>query len=298
MFCTWFPSRTSEQARGFFSHGAAVWFAILLIFSPSVVFAKAHIHYGDGFSADVDDPYAMVLKVVEAASEDGIVRGTSEYKGTAELYGAGAAKTSDAIKKPAPPGTVIYKVRTETIAPEHFENSNDQGIVVIRYVVQALGPKSTRITIDSVFVENSHHHTHLSDGTVENAEFLAISDNLKSLEEEQAKKLRDAAFAKQQEKLETLQATLEDEERQLKAVTAKQQELQSKFQQVHGGRQARVKIAAADLKSQPYTDATTLQSLASGDSVTILWQTRSWYQVQTASGATGWVYALLLEPQP
>jgi hypothetical protein len=296
MFCNLFPSRSPDQARAPFSQKLGLCSAILLIF-VSPAFAKAHIHYGDGFSADVDDSYAMVWKVVEAATEDGIVRGTSEYKGTAELYGAGAAKSSDAIKKPAPPGSVIYKVRTETIAPEHFENSNDQGIVVIRYVVQELGPKSTRITIDSVFVENSHHHTHLSDGTVENAEFLAISDNLKSLEEEQAKRLRDAAFAKQQEKLETLQSTLEDEERQLKAVMAKQQELQNKLQQTHAGKQARVKVAAVDLKSQPYTDAKTLQSLASGDSVTILWQTRSWFQVQTADGTTGWVYALLLEPQ-
>jgi hypothetical protein len=240
----------------------------------------------------------MVWKVVQAASDDGIVRGTSEYKGTAELYGAGSAKNSDAIKKPPPPGSVIYKVRTETIAPEHFENSNDQGTVVIRYVVQSLGPKSTRITIDSVFVENSHHHTHLSDGTVENAEFLAISDNLKSLEEEQAKKVRDAAFAKQQEKLEGLQSTLEDEERQLKAVTAKEKDLQRKVQQIDGGVQGRVKTTSAEVKVQPYTAAKTLQSVSGGDTVTILWQTRSWYQVQTSSGTTGWIYALLVEPLP
>jgi ATPase subunit of ABC transporter with duplicated ATPase domains len=164
-------------------------------------------------------------------------------------------------------------------------------------VVQSLGPKSTRITIDSVFVENSHHHTHLSDGTVENAEFLAISDNLKSLEEEQAKKLRDAAFAKQQAKLETLQSTLEAEERQLKEVTAKQQELQAKIRSVQGGKQVRVKVAA-DLKAEPYTDAKTVQALTGGDALTILWQTRSWYQVQTTIGTTGWVYALLVESEP
>ena len=229
MFCDSFPFRSPDQARGFLSQSIAFCFVIFLVFSASNAFAKAHVHYGDGFSADVEDSYNVVWKVVEAATEDGIVRGTSEYKGTAELYGAGSAKTSDAIKKPAPPGTVIYKVRTETIAPEHFEDSNDQGIVVVRYVVQELGPKSTRITIDSVFVENSHHHTHLSDGTVENAEFLAISDNLKSLEEEQAKKARDAAFAKQQEKLETLQSTLEDEERNSKRLRRSSRNYRASF---------------------------------------------------------------------
>src|SRR5581483_490019 len=296
MFCNWSLTRTPDGTQALSIRSTLLWLAILS--TPSHTWAKAHVHYGDGFSADVDDPYSMVVKVVEATTEDGIVRGTSEYKGTAELYGAGSAKNSDAIKKPAPPGTVIYKVRTETIAPEHFENTNDQGIVVIRYVVQALGPKSTRITIDSVFVENSHHHTHLSDGTVENAEFLAISDNLKSLEEEQAKKLRDAAFAKQQEKLEVLQSALEEEQRQLKAVNAKRQELQNKIQEAHGGRQARVKAVAADLKAEPYTDARTLESIANGGEVTLLWRTHSWYQVQSAAGTTGWIYGLLLEPLP
>ena len=60
---------------------------------------------------------------------------------------------------------------------------------------------------------------------------------------------------------------------------------------------ATVKIAAA-LKAEPYTEAKTLESLAPGDAVTILWQTRSWYQVQTATGSTGWIYALLVESQP
>jgi len=32
--------------------------------------------------------------------------------------------------------------------------------------------------------------------------------------------------------------------------------------------------------------------------LTILWQTRSWYQVQTTIGTTGWVYALLVESEP
>jgi len=297
MFCNWSPIRRADQRQGPWFGKAASCAAIFLILAAPAAIAKTHVHYGDGFSADVDDPYDMVWKVVQAATEDGIVRGTSEYKGTAELYGAGSAKDSDVIKKPPPPGSVIYKVRTETIAPDHFENTNDQGTVVIRYVVQSLGPKSTRITIDSVFVENSHHHTHLSDGTVENAEFLAISDNLKSLEEEQAKKLRDAAFAKQQAKLETLQSTLEAEERQLKEVTAKQQELQAKIRSVQGGKQVRVKVAA-DLKAEPYTDAKTVQALTGGDALTILWQTRSWYQVQTTIGTTGWVYALLVESEP
>lgn len=295
MFCGGYSLRFSGHGLRLL---ACVAILLTVAFGVAPAFAKAHVHYGDGFSVDLDESYDVVWKVVEAASEDGVVRGTSEYRGTAELYGAGAAKTSDAIKKPAPPGTVIYKVRTETIAPEHFEEANDQGTVVIRYVVQALGPKSTRVTIDSVFVENSHHHTHLSDGTVENAEFLAISDNLKTLQEERERKLRDAAFAKQQEKLETLQATLEDEERKLKEVNANRQQLQNQRQQGNRGNPGRIKATRADLKAEPYTDSKTLQSIASGEPVTILLQTHSWYQVQSAAGNVGWIYALLVEPNP
>src|SRR5438067_4809992 len=127
--------------------------ALGVVLLPCVLCARSHVHYGDGFSIDLDSPYETVVKVLESVAGDGIVRGTGEYKGTDDLLGAVPVKTSDAFKKPAEDGKVFYKVRGNSIAPDHFDNSNDEGTVTVRYVVRALGPKATRLWIDAIFVE-------------------------------------------------------------------------------------------------------------------------------------------------
>ena len=69
MYCNWSPTPPADQILGPSFRSAFLYFATFVLLAAPV-FAKAHFHYGDGFSADVDDPYNMVLKVVEAASED------------------------------------------------------------------------------------------------------------------------------------------------------------------------------------------------------------------------------------
>ena len=261
------------------------------------VTARSHRHYGASLSVDLDEPYDRVLKVVQAVTEDGIIRGTEEYRGAGELDGAVPAKNSAAFKKAPPPGTALFKLRNETIAPEHFANPNDIGTVAVRYIVNKLGPKKTRLTIDAIFQEESHPRRHLSDGTVENAEFLAISDEIKDIEDREAKQRQDAANAVQARNLAKLQAELQDERHKLKAAQAKEQALQSKIQALNSGKQVEVRTASADLKADPYNGSKTLQLLPHGAVVTVLKQTRSWYRVQTADGARGWVYSLMLGVQ-
>jgi hypothetical protein len=257
--------------------------------------ARDTSHYGDGFTIDLDEPYDRVVGVVKNVVEDGVVRGSSEYKGMAELYGSVPGTSSNAFHTAPAPGTVFYKIRKDTLAPEHFYQSNDIGTVTVRYVVKALGPKSTRLNIDAIFQEDSHHHFHPSDGTVENAEFLAISDEIKDIDDKEAKEKQDAVYAAEEKKMVDLLSQLDQARSALKAADAKEQELAKKVHAVSGGKPARVKTASADLKAEPYNESKTLGSLTQGDSVTVLVQTRSWYRVQAASGAQGWIYRLMLE---
>ena len=271
-----------------------LWFALLASLVGHAGTRDAS-HYGDGFTIDLDEPYDRVLQVVKNVSEDGIIRGASEYKGAAELYGAAPGTGSNAFHTEPAPGTVLYKIRKDTLAPEHFYQSNDVGTVTVRYVVKALGPKSTRLTINAIFQEDSHHHYHPSDGTVENAEFLAISDEIKDIDDKEAKEKQEAAYAADETKLAALLTQLDQARADLKVANAKEEEVARKVGAVSGGRPGQVRTASADLKAEPYNDSKTLGLLSQGDRVTVLLETRSWYRIQAANGQQGWVYRLMLE---
>jgi hypothetical protein len=269
----------------------------VLISSTGHAFSK-HTHWGDGFSIDLDQPYDRVLDVVRETTEDGVIRGTSQYKDTSVLDSALPAKSSTAFHKPAGPGTVLYKVRRDTLSPEHFYESNDKGTVTVRYIVQSLGPKSTRLRIDAVFVEDNLRRSHASDGVPENAEFLVISDRLKDIEDRERQQQLDAVAEKQQQQLSKLQEELDQEKAQLNAANAKQEQVRNQIQQLQRGHMAQVKTGSADLKAEPYNSSSTLQSLAQGDAVTVLLETPKWYRVQAANGQQGWVYRLMLQVAP
>ena len=48
------------------------------------------------------------------------------------------------------------------------------------YIVEAGPDDRARLTIDAVFVEDSHHGRHVSKGFVERAEFAAVARRLKT----------------------------------------------------------------------------------------------------------------------
>jgi hypothetical protein len=268
---------------------------LLVLAAATYAPARDTNHYGSGFTIDLDEPYERVLQVIKTVSEDGVVRGTSEYKGSAEIYGAAPGTASSAFHTPPAPGTVLYKIRKDTIAPEHFYQSNDVGTLAVRYVVKSLGPNSTRLNIDAIFQEDSHHHYHPSDGTVENAEFLAISDEIKDIDDKEAKEKQEALYAVEEKKIAGLLTQLDQARADLKTADAKEKEISRKVSAVSGGKAGRVKTASADLKAEPYNESKTVGSLSQGEAVTVLLQTRSWYRVQSSSGAQGWVYRLMLE---
>jgi Bacterial SH3 domain len=270
--------------------------AILLSLSSS--YGRKHERYGEGFSIDLPQPYDQVLAIVQEVVNDGIIRGTFQYKGTSELEGAQPAQGSDAFPHWTEAGKVLYKTRPHTLSPAHFYESADEGTVVVRYVLQPLTPTGTRLRIDAIFQEDSRHHSHNSDGAVENGEFEAVSAKIQEAEEREAKRRQESARGEQQQQLEELQTELDHENSALSAALAKEQELEKRVRQLEHTKPARVRTATADLKSVPYTQAKTLELLSQGSAVTVLAQVPNWYRVQSANGQQGWVYQLMLEFGP
>ena len=270
--------------------------SLLLLLTPGA--ARPRKHWGEGLSVELDAPYEQVLKVVREVTENGTIQGTWDYRGATELDGAVSSKTARGFEDWKGVGAVLYKVRPNALAPEHFYESGDQGTVAVRYVVQPAGPNLTRLRIDAVFAEDSHHHSHPSDGQVENSEFAVISQKMKELEDQERKQREEAAQAQQEKKFEELQAELDRENAALTALTAKEQQFQKQLQELQGGRSAQIRTSSADLKAAPYNQSKTLRLLSQGEAVTILLRTPGWYRVQTANGEQGWVYRLMLEVAP
>ncbi|PYV96254.1 MAG: hypothetical protein DMG89_18350 [Acidobacteria bacterium] len=261
-------------------------------------YARKHEHYGEGFSIDLPQPYDQLLATVREVVNDGIIRGTFQYKGTSELEGAQSAQTSDAFPRWTEGGMVLYKLRPHTLSPAHFYESADEGTVVVRYVVQPLTPTGIRLRIDAIFQEDSRHHSHASDGAVENSEFEAVSAKIQEAEQREVRSKAESARVEQQQRLEELQSELDRETAELKAAVEKQQQLEQKVQALEHTKPARVRTATADLKVAPYTEAKTVELLSKDTSVAVLAQVSSWYRVQSNDGKQGWVYQLMLEIAP
>ena len=268
---------------------------LLLLAADQSEARKHEQHYGAGFSVDLTQPYKEVLDVVQQVTNDGIIRGTYEYKGTKDLDGAESANSSKAFPPWTGQGKVLYKIRPHTLSPEHFYQSTDEGTVAVRYIVQPLTPSGTRLRIDAVFVEATLRKRHASNGRVEGSEFEAISDRMKDLEDAEAKRQEKLLHDQQRRQLEQLQAQLDQETAQLRAATAKQQQLEQQLQQQQSLRAARVKTSNADLKAEPYNQSKTTRLLSQGEQLSVLMETPSWYRVQTGNGEQGWVYRLMLE---
>ena len=130
-------------------------------------------------SMDLPMPYATVVEAVRAVCADGTIRGTAQYASDSVIDGAKAAPSSTSFPQWAGSGAVFYKTYAGAIAPSHFAGARDRGAVTVRYVVEPGAAGQTRVMIDAVFVEASHHGRHPSKGFVEKAEFAEIAGRLK-----------------------------------------------------------------------------------------------------------------------
>jgi hypothetical protein len=132
----------------FLSASLLILGSVLLLLSPG--YARKHEHRGEGFSIVLNQPYDQVLKVIQEVTSDGIIRSRLN---TMELM---RSMTPPPPRLPVPlrfgvaGGTVLYKERPDTLAPEHFYDTGDIGTVVVRYVVRPMGPNMTRLRIDAL----------------------------------------------------------------------------------------------------------------------------------------------------
>jgi hypothetical protein len=143
---------------------------------------KDKLAYGEGLIVNIPLPENEVAQVVEDIAQNGLIRGTKEYNKDEFVSGAIAAKSSRVFGDWADGGKVFYKVREQAIDPRNFKDSNDVGTLAVRYVVQSQGEKNTILRINAVFQEDFRHATHLSDGSVETAEYKDIQEHLEAIE--------------------------------------------------------------------------------------------------------------------
>jgi hypothetical protein len=269
---------------------------VLLLAASST--ARKHNNAADTFSIDIDASYNTVVNVVREVANDGVIRGTFEYRDTQDLPGAESARSSRFFRPWNGPGEVFFKVRSKALSPAHFVASNDMGTVVVRYVVRELGASSTRLFIDAVFVEDSGHRNHPSDGSVETSEFGYIQQRLKApLEvQPQTAQQQDAPRPEGQSRTDELQHALSEEAAKLSAAQANLQALETRAQELRVTTTALVTTDHTELKISPYVQSHTIKTLAKGEEVTILAKSPYWDRVRDAAGQEGWIYHLLLEP--
>ena len=142
---------------------------------------KDATQYGMGLIVNVPFPENEVTQVVQDVIQNGIIRGTKEYNKDEYVSGATPASSTRAFKEWTEAGKVFYKVRLRTLDPRNFKDGSDVGTLAVRYIIQPQGDKNTVLRIDAVFMEDFRHVTHLSNGSVEGAEYKDIHDHLDAI---------------------------------------------------------------------------------------------------------------------
>jgi hypothetical protein len=285
----------SQRWRRFLSHQRR---KLLILANVILLLGSAAArkeHYGEGLTVQLDAPYDQAVKAVQEIAENGTIQGTWQYKGMNQLDGAEPAKSAIGFSEWKGQGVVFYKARPKALAPQHFYASADQGTVAVRYIVESSGPKTTKLRIDAVFEEDDHHHSHPSDGQVENSEYTAITQKLSQHEEQETKRAQTAALDEKGRQVEQLRESLNQETAELNALKLKEQALQKLATKTEGGEVVRVRAASADLKAAPYIASRTLQLLSRGQAVTLLTRAGGWCRVQTGHGEQGWVFHQMLQ---
>jgi hypothetical protein len=265
-----------------------------------------HVRTGpEGFSINLPVSYERLAEVTHEVCGDGIVHGTFQYEHEKGIAGADTATGSAAFPPWTGSGDLCYKVRAQAIAPAHFVASNDVGTITVRYLVERVDDLHTHIAIDAVFVEDGHRRRHLSKGLVETSEFREIATRLKAIADAEAQ-AEEARQRREEQRLQAeraarkgqLQATLTALKSRLDTASARVEEDEKQVQELRRQSLARVRAPSAELKASPCVQATSLHLLDAGQTIRLLRRTAYWSQVRTKDGQEGWVYHLLLEPEP
>ena len=303
-----------------------LWKAPLIVVSIGVFLAatpglaareKDALQYGAGLIVNLPFPESEVVQVVQDLVQNGIIRGTKEYNRDEYVSNATAESSTRAFPAWTGDGKAFYKVRAHALDPRNFKDSGDVGTLAVRYVVQAQGEKNSVLRIDAVFVEDFRHTTHLSNGSVESAEYKDIHDRLDAIatmktQTAEAERQRDEKLTRQFASAETTSAATPPPspvpagESPGTSASAPQREprqaapqtLEERVKDLRHQVQRVVKAPGAPLKSAPFHTASTLQSLPTGTEVLIVISTTYWFGVETHDGQHGWILRDELEQLP
>jgi hypothetical protein len=293
----WLQIRTGRLLTG-------LAFGLALHVCPSViVFAMPGAANEQPLGAGMVREFAATAEEVRQAVldqvKDQIIHGTKIFDKEPVLTGAEAVNSTPLFDPWTGPGTAYFKIRKNAIAPRHFLESADQGTIALRFVVIPVNQNRTRVRIDAVYVESSHHAVHISDGTVEKAEMQELKDRLEAAQQA----AQEAADAKRRiESAEIVHQTYvrqrEDETTQLNDAQAAEKQLDEQVKSVRHEVERRVKAPGTDLKAAPFQSAATLKLLSAYTDVLVLIVTPHWLGVETPGGQRGWIPKDQLEQLP
>jgi hypothetical protein len=276
---------------------------LLLVCVVSPLYSREHKtrkeEYGLGFSIEIPAPESEVLQAVDEVINDGMIEGSKEYNKDKYVDKADPASSSPLFPQWAGPGKVFYKVRRDVLAPINFKESNDEGTLAVRYVVQNKGPKQTILRIDAVFVEDFRRTVHPSNGSVESAEYKDIQDHVDAIELQQKQTAESERHRQEELAKQALERKREqDEASALVTAQTSAETLEQHVQKLRQQIERVVKAPGAQLKSAPFRSATNLKGLDAGAEVVILIVSPYWYGVETEDGQHGWLKREQLEPLP
>ncbi|MGA8490772.1 MAG: SH3 domain-containing protein [Terriglobales bacterium] len=291
--------RPAALSRGLAPALISVFCLTALVLPLAARGRKKHEDFGLGFSTEVSAPENEVLQAVAAVVDDGIIQGSFEYNKDKYIEKANAVGSSPLFPEWKEPGTVLYKVRTQVLAPANFEETRDEGTLAVRYIVQSRDANRTILRIDAIFVEDFRRTVHASDGSVESAEYKDIQDHIDALELQKTEARQSEKHRQEELARQALERKSEDNEAvALATAETSVQDLEKHVEGLRRQAERVIKAPGAQLKSAPFHTASILKALDAGTEVVIVVATPYWYGVETEDGQHGWVHRDQLEPLP
>jgi len=251
-----------------------------------------------GLNVSVPASERDVLQAVQDVAADGIIQGSKEYNKDEYVGGADAADTTSVFPKWTGDGQAFYKVRKDALDPRNFKDSGDSGTLAVRYVVQPGDDKSTILKIDAIFMDDFHRRAHLSNGSVEAAEYAAVQDHLAAMRLQKQHAVEDEQRHGQELAAKELERKQKQQQLELAVAQAPGESLEQHVRNLRHDAERLVKSPGGKLRSAPFRSAASIKSLPPGTEVVILVSTPYWYGVETGDGEHGWLHRSELERLP
>jgi Skp family chaperone for outer membrane proteins len=278
--------------------GFCVCLIVAICAKPLGAKTKQAQDYGGGLSVSVPAAEPELLRAVQDVVADGVIQGSKEYSKDEYISGAESVANTRVFPKWTGPGEVFYKVKTTALDPRNFKDTSDSGTLAVRYIVQKNDAKSTFLKIEAIFVDDNHHIQHLSNGSVESAEYKDIQDHLAAMQLKKTQAAEEEQRHQQQLAAQDLERKRKEQELEQVVARGPDETLQQHVDRLRHDVERLVKSPGAQLKSAPFKSASSLESVSAGTHVAILISTPYWYGVETESGQHGWIHRSQLEQLP